>query len=232
MQSKNLKSEIGNTYGSWRVIGRAPNYDERAYWFCLCKCGVVKSISGSSMRKGMSNGCNKCKPVNINTNWIENFRLRHSRQTHGMSKTNEYRIWRGILSRCLNANNPNFHLYGGRGIEVCSEWSDSFEEFYRDMGKRPSTKHSIDRIDTNGNYCKENCRWATAEIQSRNRRNNQHETIGGITYVRSDWMKMLEVDPSSVHKRIRKGETFAHAIAALRPNQLSVYLNSQYPQGA
>lgn len=90
---------------------------------------------------------------------------------HGMRKSPEYFVWRGFVTRCENPNNHAFAHYGGRGITVCARWRQSFAEFYADMGPRPSPKHSIDRIDVDGDYEPSNCRWATATTQIRNKRN-------------------------------------------------------------
>jgi hypothetical protein len=91
---------------------------------------------------------------------------------HGKIKTSEYKIWSGIKQRCLNIKCSHYKHYGGRGITICDRWINSFENFYEDMGQRPNSDYSIDRIDNNGNYCKENCRWATELQQKRNMRTN------------------------------------------------------------
>ncbi len=99
----------------------------------------------------------------------------------------EYRVWAGMKSRCLNENSQKYHLYGGRGIKICKEWLDSFYNFYNDMGPRPTDKHSIDRIDSDGNYEPNNCRWATAKEQASNRKkrpelkNHRKHLVVGIT---------------------------------------------------
>jgi hypothetical protein len=90
--------------------------------------------------------------------------------THGMTGTPEYSAWQNMITRCSPSNKAGYHLYGGRGITVCDRWRDSFENFLVDMGNRPSPNHSIDRINVNGNYEKDNCRWATTKEQAENRR--------------------------------------------------------------
>lgn len=91
---------------------------------------------------------------------------------HGLSRTNEYKIYNAMRQRCNNKNNPNYFRYGGRGVKVCRRWSgtNGFVNFYNDMGKRPSLQHSIDRINVYGGYSPDNCRWATWEIQASNKR--------------------------------------------------------------
>jgi hypothetical protein len=98
---------------------------------------------------------------------------RHKLESHGMTNTYLYRLWSGMLRRCYNPNQRGYPDYGGRGIIVCDRWKKSFVAFYKDMGHRPTDKHSIDRIDCNGNYEPSNCRWATLEIQLSNRRKNK-----------------------------------------------------------
>ena len=109
--------------------------------------------------------------------------------THGMSYSKEYRIWEHMISRCSNPKNTHFHNYGGRGIEVCDRWIDSFENFYEDMGL--SNGLTIDRIDVNGNYEPGNCRWIPKSAQARNRRDTLYVSIGGKRQLLLDWAKEL-----------------------------------------
>lgn len=98
---------------------------------------------------------------------------------HGLSSTSEYRAFQAMHSRCTNSNVKNYDRYGARGINVCREW-DTFIAFFKDMGRKPSAEYSLDRIDNNGNYCKENCRWATKSEQANNRNIFRQEKAIGI----------------------------------------------------
>jgi len=146
---------------------------KRPRWVCQCSCGVVKSICGSDLRSGNTNSCG-CKHYTKVTK-------------HNLCQSVEYKTWRSIKTRCLNPNFDQYDDYGGRGITVCDEWIDSFETFLKDMGSRPSNKHSIDRIDNDKNYCKENCRWVTRKEQCRNKRTNRINSIEIANEIRNKY---------------------------------------------
>lgn len=147
-------------------------------WICKCDCGVVKSVLQTRLRSGKSTSCG-CKQVERMR------RLGTDKRTHGMSKHPVYMVWKTMKARCLNPNDEKYPAYGGRGIKVCDRWLESFENFLEDMEERPSDKHSVERLDVDGDYCKSNCVWETNDKQSRNRKMVKSNT-SGTTGVRFD----------------------------------------------
>ena len=118
----------------------------------------------------------------------------------------EYRSWESMVGRCHgNPNHPSWKYYGGRGIVVCDRWRYSFPAFLEDMGQRPSKMHSIDRIDTNGHYEPANCRWATADVQAKNRRNVRPITANGITQTIPEWARSSGLSVQVVRGRLKAG---------------------------
>jgi len=110
-----------------------------------------------------------------------------------------------MIQRCTSPNNHAYDRYGGRGIKVCDRWLNSFESFLADMGDKPSSECSLDRIDNNGNYEPSNCRWATATEQMRNRSNSIHLTMNGETLPAAEWAEKLGIPLSRIHARIKHG---------------------------
>ncbi len=131
---------------------------------------------------------------------------------HGRTKTPEYRAWQDMKTRCLKTNTPNYHRYGGRGISICERWLNSFEAFLSDIGERPSKQHSLDRIDNNGNYEPGNCRWATRELQNRNKATIRLITFGDKTLSLGEWAREIGVGQKTLEYRLNSGWTIEESL--------------------
>lgn len=152
--------------------------------------------------------------------------MAHSRGNtkHGMSSTPEYLIWCGIRARCCKPGHRAYPRYGGRGIVLCERWQ-AFETFLSDMGMRPSPKHSVDRIDNNGSYSPENCRWATTKEQNSNSRHNRMVSYSGQTLTVDQWSKKLNISRLVLTKRLNSGwsieRAFTETVAARKSKKPS-----------
>jgi len=175
----------GKRFGRLAVVTRAPNKPGcvNAIWVCQCDCGTIKNIRADVLIREDSTSCG-CYQREISSKRLT---------THGMSLTPEFSIWGTMIRRCHNQDHPSYKHHGARGIIVCERWRYSFENFYDDMGQRPSKKHSIDRIDNNGPYSPENCRWATSRTQSRNTSYNRMVEMDGVSFCVADWCDMMGV---------------------------------------
>ena len=140
-------------------------------------------------------------------------KYRGQTKTHGMTGTRIYRIWLGMKQRCFYEKSHNFEYYGGRGISVCEKWKNSFETFFEDMKLPPTEKHSLERIDNDGNYCPENCKWATATEQMNNSRHCHYLTYQGETLTISQWTKKMGLTRSVIHARLKTGWTVDRTIS-------------------
>jgi hypothetical protein len=174
---------IGDRFGSLVVLGL-----EGQHRLCACDCGTKKRIRVDHLKSGATVSCGCVGKRNSAA----------AKTTHGMSKTRVFKIWLGIIDRCRNDRDGN---YGQRGIRVCDRWQ-TFENFYADMGEPTTPRHSIDRINVNGDYEPENCRWATATVQARNKRVNTLIEYRGERKTLVEWSEASGIKAPTLCVRI------------------------------
>lgn len=187
----------GRRFGRWTVIKDSGQRKlSRVLWECRCGCGTVKLLSSNHLLRGNSLSCG-C---------IRNELTSARKYKHGMSKDRLYRIWAGMISRCHTPSQSSFKNYGGRGISVCDEWRYDFYPFY-DWSMKNGYKEdlTIDRMDLNGNYCPENCRWIPFSEQCNNTRQSHFITIGEKTLTIKQWSVVVGMSDKVIRCRLRNG---------------------------
>lgn len=189
---------IGQKFGMLTVIARAENKDRSAMWICKCDCGKIKEnpVCGWSLKSGKTRSCGCLYKGSKKGRVI----------THGKTNTELYRRYCHIIDRCYCESHTAYKNYGGRGIKVCDEWRNDFNAFYEwALSNGFSKELTIDRVDVNGSYCPENCRWVSMKEQCNNRRNTVKITIKGQTKSVSEWAELNNLDRTTLKWRLKHG---------------------------
>lgn len=190
---------IGERFTDWTVESEAGRDSRgRRRVVAKCVCGTVRSVDASSIISGQSTGCG-CR---------RNKSLSESTPGH---RSAEYQAWIAMRARCLNPSKAEYPNYGGRGITICDRW-ESYALFLEDMGRKPSSFHTLDRIDNDGPYSKENCRWATRSRQQRNRRVNKILRFRGKSMCLADWADHLGMSQATLGNRLLAGWSIERAL--------------------
>lgn len=221
-----IKDLAGKVFGRLTAVRHvSTNKHGQAVWLCQCSCGNAHEVVSQSLVLGHTTSCG-C--------------LRHDtpahNRVHNMSRTPLFGVWAMMLSRCGNQNAKAYKDYGGRGIKVCDRWQ-FFENFHAAMGDRPTPKHQIDRIDNEGPYSPENCRWALREQQAKNKRNTRLLTANGETLHLAEWARRLGCNPAAILARLATGMPETEAVTKpipARPNSRltpaeAIEIRSTYP---
>lgn len=194
---------IGMKFSRLIVLAQVDNPKSRSISYeCFCECGNRKVVTKYNLLNKMVKSCG-CLHDEMTSKRFT---------THGLSKSPTYTVWANMKSRCYRANHPQYNDYGGRGITVCESWINSFENFLSDIGEKPFGL-SLDRIDNNKGYSKENCRWASLKVQNRNKRENNILTIGSESKCIAEWSEISNLSEDLIRQRVNLGWSAQDAIS-------------------
>ena len=190
-QRANLIDLTNKKYGRLTVVGYSGiDKHQKRRWDCICSCGNKTNVATTPLLLGKVQSCG-CLKIELKIK-------------HGDSDSLEYFAWRSMRNRCTSSTNPFYDKYGGRGIKICERWSD-YNNFLFDMGRKPTKLHSLERIDNDGDYTPENCKWATKSEQTRNRRITIKIKHDGKEMLIQEWAKELGFPYSTLYMRLRNG---------------------------
>lgn len=192
--SEHFRADLsGKRFGRLEVIKYSHSDSHRVpHYLCHCDCGKEKIISSQSLKKGLTVSCG-CYH-------------RENHRKHSMSQTRLFSIWHKMKERCYNENHVQYHRYGGRGITVCDEWKDNSKAFFDwALSSGYSKDLTLDRIDNDGNYSPDNCKWSTAKEQMNNRSNNRLITYYGKTHTLTEWSRIKGISPATIYNRLNAG---------------------------
>lgn len=188
----------GHRFGRLTILFAHENIGNKTQWVCYCECGNVCVVRTSELRNGHSKSCGCLRKE------VAAKRGKEMLTTHGMTRTPEHMSFHAMIARCHRKTHKSYERYGARGIKVCKRWRHSFENFYEDMGPRPTKKHTLGRIDNDKGYCPENCRWETPKQQMNNISINHMININGFERTLAQWCDHFDIDYQQVYQRITK----------------------------
>lgn len=202
----------GQKFGRLTVLKRMDRIDSqgRRLYECLCECGKVTYVNSHDLKNGSTKSCG-CLGAELFLSRITK---------HGAYKTRLYKVWGDMKNRCTNKNNDHYKDYGGRGITVCDDWMrfESFRDWAFSHGYDEYAKFGVctlDRIDVNGNYCPENCRWVDAKTQSNNKRTNVYLEFDGQRHTISEWSEITGIGKTVIRQRILSGWDVEKALTTI-----------------
>lgn len=207
MSLYNYKDRTGIKYGRLTAIRDCgKNKQGNILWECRCDCGNIAVLRSSSLGRSLSCGCLRKEKASA---------MGKRGKKHGMTGSSEYSSWDAMRYRCRSKKHMHYKRYGGRGIKVCERWN-KFENFYADMGPKPTPRHTIERIDNNKDYEPGNCRWATYREQGANQSSNRIMEYNGERMIKEEWCRIAcethGMSPSAFSERLRHGWTLEEAL--------------------
>lgn len=203
---------IGTKVNRWTIIDVGFRFKKSRMMMSVCECGTERMVSKQSLLSGHSVSCG-CYSSEVTTNM---------NTRHGLFGTASHTAWSNMIQRCTNPNNEGYHNYGGRGIVISEDWL-TFENFFRDMGHPPEGL-TLERLDVNGNYCKDNCVWADRNTQAWNKRKAKNNTSGktGVWKSRTNkWVTTISVEGKRIH--LGTFTTFEEASEARKEAEIKYY---------
>lgn len=209
---------VGQKFGRLTVLKYVESKSEDSMFLCRCDCGNEKIIRGTHLKNGKILSCG-CLLKEIDS---------ELHTTHGKANTRIYSIYRGLFQRCYNKNKHAYKNYGGRGIRVCDEWLNDFMSFYNwAINNGYKEDLTLDRINVDGNYEPNNCRWVDRKTQARNTRKNHYLTYNGETHCIAEWAEIMNLTPSAISHRINR-DKWSIEKALTTPLRITKSTNSRY----
>lgn len=189
----------GQTFGRLTVVEPSRNDKGKITWICTCSCGGSIEVEPIRLRLGKTKSCGCLRS--------ETTRVKNAAKTKQDARKRNplYYRWASMLQRCENPKNPAYHNYGARGIKVCDRWREDFANYMQDVGAPPTSNHTLDRIDNDGDYSPENCRWAESKEQLRNQRRSIFITVEGVTKHAKEWSEEPNISYQTLTKMFRRG---------------------------